>query len=210
MFASALWAVDQLYHAVEANVTRWNFQGGATSLYGTISVQNNIAVANPIFYGLWLFTDATAGDAQVVPCSVSGSDGKNLVAWCTQTNAWQGQSTYQQGRSCNTRIVVVFLNKEVASTIEAVGVSIDLGGLSENHSPEAYLRVLAPKSNGAYAKNGIVFAGQTFDGSTTGLPLGVPSVQTINISPSSPSVSILFSAGESTISVVEVFDGCSA
>ena len=157
-FAAALWTTDFMFELVAAGVDGVNFHGGGTSHYSAIRdvVQpghSQVEVCAP-YYGLLLFAEAVAHDARLLPVK-SGDKKTSVKCWAT--------------RDRDGVVRVVLFNRHTSAsaqvTIEAAGKSADVK------------RLMAPALD---ATHGIRFAGQTFDDSTDGNPLGALQVEKIS------------------------------
>jgi Glycosyl hydrolase family 79 C-terminal beta domain len=117
---------------------------GTGDSWGTVFMPT----VNPLYYGILLFNQATANSARLLPVNTATQG--NIKVWATL-------DTQQVVR-------VVLLNKDTA-----------LGGkariqLSSLRSTGVLTRLRAPKVN---ATSEVTLAGQTFDGTVDGLPLGL-------------------------------------
>ncbi len=161
-FASALWATDVMFNLAQVGVQGVNFHSGSGAAYTpfrfssqTIRTGNNTwgwgpvftVTVNPLYYGTLLFNQATANSSRLLPVSTTAQG--NIRVWAT-LDALQV-------------VRVVLLNKDTT-----------LGGkaliqLSRPRTSGVLTRLRAPSVN---ATNGVTLAGQTFDGTVDGLPLG--------------------------------------
>ena len=108
----------------------------------------------PLFYGLWAFTEAVAGNSSILQAAVRTSN--DLI------KLW---ATGEGGGSNVFRVLAV--HKDYNATANAtVSVAVP-PGLSAQHG--RLLRLLAPSITSHFS---VTWGGQTFDGSATGLPLG--------------------------------------
>ncbi|MBC8122364.1 MAG: hypothetical protein H7Y22_11060, partial [Gemmatimonadaceae bacterium] len=155
VFASALWGADVFFELVNAGVKGVQIQTTSGNVYSPFKFSLSTASGSevytpavyPLYYGQLLFAQATANQAKLLPVSKTASG--NVKIWATRDN--QGV----------TRIVA--LNKDLGASGNA---RIQLSGTY----PAATLTRLSASS--AYAKTGLTLAGQTFDGTTNGKPVG--------------------------------------
>ena len=170
-YASALWTVDTLFHQAQAGVVGWSFTVGglyhsdspyhipvndSAFLFSDCTTPNDSAVVEPMFYGMLLFNRATANYSALVSAGVTTTDPLIKV--------WPVRS------SVTGAISVVILHKNPNAT-EPATISLDLGVNAPYYGATASLVRLHSKG-GLTAEFGIELAGQTFDGSKDGLPVG--------------------------------------
>ena len=157
-FAAALWTTDFMFELVAAGVDGVNFHGGGTSHYSAIRdvVQpghSQIEVCAP-YYGLLLFAEAAAHDARLLPVKI-GDKKTSVKCWAT--------------RDRDGVVRVVLFNRHASASAQ---VNIESAGKSADVK-----RLTAPALD---ATRGIRFAGQTFDDSKDGNPLGALQVEKIS------------------------------
>jgi Glycosyl hydrolase family 79 C-terminal beta domain len=160
-FASALWATDVMFSLAQVGVRGVNFHSATGAAYTPFRFSNqNIrtgntwgwgpvftATVNPLYYGILLFNQATANSARLLPVNTTTQG--NIRVWATL--------------DAQQVVRVVVLNKDSALRGK---VRIQL---SSSRSPGVLTRLRAPSVN---ATDGVTLAGQTFDGTVDGLPLG--------------------------------------
>lgn len=157
-YAAALWTVDVLFELAKAGMDGVHFHGGGMSNYTPIREEEDAKTktakitARAPYYGMMLFSEATANEARMIPTDLPA--GGKLKAWATVDRAGA--------------IRVVLINKDSAAAVDAV---VALPGKA------ARLKRLAAPALGA--AEGITYDGQTWDGSTTGEPMGMPSGETV-------------------------------
>jgi hypothetical protein len=160
-FASSLWGADLLFEmsAVGASGVNFHNSGNAADSVFTFDLQGSggdtvyVPHVQPLYYGMLLFAQATAWQGRPLPLSMTTS--ANLKAWAFL--------------DANGAVRVAVINKD---TIAAGVVTFQLPGRGAG----SLSRLLAP---GLTATNGITCAGQTFDGTTDGLPLGTPFTEAV-------------------------------
>jgi hypothetical protein len=158
VFAAALWAVDALLAHAAIGVTRWNFHGCEEGAYTAIAYADtalDAPVVRPLFYGMFAFTHATRGGAELYGAAVSSSN--PLVrgyAARTPAGAWAATVVHKDvgGGGGSARVSVA-----LPSGVSATGVLVRLQSAA-----------------GPLARTGVTFRGLTWDGTTTGLPSGTP------------------------------------
>ena len=169
-YASALWTVDTLFNMAAVGVTGWSFTVGG--LYHDDSPyhvpvndsawqfydcsDDDRVVVEPMYYAFRLFNLATADYGALLHARVNSSD--PLV------KVWPVRS------SASGTISVIILHKNANATAAAT-VAIALGVHEADYAHTASL-VRLQSSGGLTAQFGITLAGQTYDGSTDGQPVG--------------------------------------
>ena len=124
----------------------------------------------PLYYGMLLFSELVANYSHWVPAHASNLP-SSAVAHATRDH---------HGR-VKVLLVMKDLNATAAATI-SVSVSGATGsrGTADAQAAAYVVRLVAP---GASATSGITLAGQTFDGSTDGAPLGARQVEPLSANP---------------------------
>lgn len=170
VFGSALWAADILFNMAAVGVSHWDFHGGPGGWYAAITYANPSALdapptVHPLFYGIWLFSDAAANASSLTASSIDSTN-PLVVAWATRSSPPTSQvATWK----------VVVLHKDLAATDNAtvtVALPPAFGALA-SVGATASVRFLSA-SGGPYATSGVYFGGQTFDGSPDGSVQGQP------------------------------------
>jgi Glycosyl hydrolase family 79 C-terminal beta domain len=160
-FASALWATDVMFNLAQVGAGGVNFHAGTGAFYtpfrfsvrpvrtGAGDSWGSVftPTVNPLYYGMLLFNQATANSARLLPVNTNTLG--NIKVWATL--------------DAQQVVRVVLLNKDTV-----------LGGkariqLSIPRTSGVLTRLSAPSVS---ASNGVTLAGQTFDGTVDGLPLG--------------------------------------
>jgi len=161
VFGTALWALDTLLAVAEVGVEQWNFHGGpkARDNYTPISfpgLPKSIAPdVRPLFYGMWAATYATA---------------KASAPWAAKVQSSNPLIKAHALRDAAGVTRVVVTHKDLAAS-DPASVTVDPGAAGASAAGGALFRLVVA-GNDATAKTGVSFAGQTFDGSADGLPLG--------------------------------------
>ncbi len=161
-FASALWATDVMFNLAQVGVTGVNFHSGSAASYTPFRFSNQpirtgnntwgwgpvfSATVNPLYYGVLLFNQATANGARLLPVNTATQG--NIKIWATL--------------DAQQVVRVVLINKD---TVVGGKARIQL---SSPRTLGVLTRLRAPSVNDT---NGVTLAGQTFDGTVDGLPLG--------------------------------------
>ncbi|SDT17854.1 Glycosyl hydrolase family 79 C-terminal beta domain-containing protein [Halopseudomonas xinjiangensis] len=177
-FAAALWLADALFEQAYAGVSAVNVQSNLWAAEGGWDPQGLFHVAIPAqqykvsaaraappaedafsteyslrrvlpqYYALLFFAEATARQAELLPVSVASDD--NVKAWATRDR--------QTGR-----ITIALINKDR----QAFGrVRLEMPGYTRGEVKRLTAATIETRDQ-------IRFGGQTFDGSTDGVPLGV-------------------------------------
>jgi hypothetical protein len=150
VMASALWSLDTLFEADQAGASGVNFHMGGW--YGAFAFYHHRLVVHPLYYALWIFAHAMQKHARLIPITrleKVGIQRDHLV------KIWASRD-----RSGIVRVVVI--NKHLR---ESARVNLRLSA-----SRLGYLQVFSAPS--ASSTNGLRFGGMTFDGTTTGQPVG--------------------------------------
>jgi len=158
VFGAALWGIDWMFSWANVNTSGVNFHGPG-SYYGPVfmgSLSNQIPSVRPLYYGLYFFVQATQANSALIPI--------NAVS----TNSFIKTWAVIDKNSLAIRVIVI--HKDMTANSSAT-VSISLSNsIGINYSTNASIvRLLA---SNVLSKTGITLAGQTFDGTTDGNPLG--------------------------------------
>ena len=158
VFGATLWAVDVLFNAAAAGISRWNFHGCPEGAYTAVAypspTTSDVPDVRPLFYGIWLFTQATAHRASTYAPAVTTSNPLIKVhASRDGGGVWR----------------VVLIHKDASAGVGAARVTV---AAPAGAAGAASLLRMAPTSGGASAHNGIYLSGLTFDNSTDGRPVG--------------------------------------
>ena len=159
VFAAALYALDVQLASAAVGVAQWNWHGGPGSAYAPVSFARPPAApgapdVRPLFYGMWAFAAATARGARVAQAAVASSNPLIKV--------WVLQAAPQQW-------TLVAIHKDANATAPASVRVAPPPGLAVAGAGGTLARLAAPSVRARY---GVSFAGQTFDGSADGLPVG--------------------------------------
>jgi hypothetical protein len=161
-FATALWAVDTMFEYVRIGVDGINWEASdgnfCSPFYFDVDQTRrpnvfNLKYVSPLYSGLLFFQAATGNHAHLSPVRVETQF--NIKVWATTDAAGVNR--------------IVVLNKELHRGGAVV--------LSAPGFTSASIRTLTAPS--AEATSGVHFAGQTFDGSRDGGPLGKEREETV-------------------------------
>ena len=153
-YACSLWTIDFLFELAHAGLDGVNFHGGRVSHYTAIKEDVDKASGKAIisasapYYGMLVFSEAVAHEARFVPVQTVGP--------ATRVKFW---ATID--RTGTVRVVVI--NKDLAAPAD---VEVRLPG---KEAGATLKRLEAPALD---ATAGLTYAGQTFDGSPDGNPVG--------------------------------------
>jgi hypothetical protein len=180
-FQAALWAIDFNFTLVHLGADGVNWHTGQYAAFELFQwnytgtncgwAYRNMSV-KPLYYGLLFFSQMTGNNTSLLTPSVSTSN--NVSVWATV-----------DGSGSPAPLHVAIVNKdEAASGVVPITVPSIYG--------HATVRILAATGAGsvtpAYNSTaGLVWAGQTFDGSVNGLPVGTYSAATLTPSSTSGS-----------------------
>jgi hypothetical protein len=154
-FASALWAVDELFQLARIGVSGVNFNTFTDALYEPFGVTDSggrwTAEVRPMYYGMLMFTQAAPAGSRLLALQLH--HGAALRAWAT--------------RAPDGVVHVVLIND---SLTEARSVTVAFAG-SRWQGGAALTRLTAPSVN---ATTGVSLGGQVFaPNTTTGMPTGL-------------------------------------
>lgn len=170
---SALWAVDVLTNMAAIGAMRWNFHGGPGGAYCAICEPSSgdVPDVRPLYYGLWLFSTLIGNSSTLRAVNVTQSSNGAVKVWAAI-----------DGVTGATRVAVLHKDMNAA---QPANVTISLpAGAGSHCGGVASLRRLVTAGAGsapgnASATYGLSFGGQTFDGSTDGLPVGPASSESV-------------------------------
>lgn len=161
-FTAALWGVDTMFDFVNAGVDGVNWHTSQGSSYNAFNInittksgKNTYTLnqVNPLYYGLLMFAQATANNAQMLP--VTTLTNANLSTWATL--------------DASGVVHLVLINKDQTAT-GTLQFSVP------GYSNATALPLTAPSYT---STNGVQYAGQTFDGSTNGQLQGTQVTQSL-------------------------------
>jgi len=150
-FGASLWTLDVLFEMARVGLDGIHFHGGGLASYTPIredldkTTKKAIISARAPYYGMWLFAEAAANEAKLLPVEVQGN--ARTKVWATLDN---------EG---TTRLVLI--NKDTASS-RSFALQVQ--------ATSAAVKRLSAES--LAATEGIEFNGQTFSGSVDGNPIG--------------------------------------
>lgn len=154
-FVAALWAIDAMFRFAEEGVDGVNFHTGNGDNYAVFAFHKTghgrsesiVPEVKPLYYALLFFAEATAHHSHLLPVNVRTDNNVRIYAMEDQ----------------NGVVRLAILNKETQT-----GGRVEIR-LSRKMGRASFIRLRAPEYAAA---NGITLAGQTFDGSTNGRPVG--------------------------------------
>lgn len=174
---TALWAVDMMASIAAAGARRINFHGGPWDYYDALRYPNTSLTAPPevmpLFYGNWLWADAIANASVLLGVDVSATTNPAVKVWASLSTSGASPPVLK----------LVLLHKDLNATTPAtVTLAVPPALLPPGAPPPAasLRRLTCP---GPYAHTGLVFGGQTFDGSPDGTPQGAPTSEPVAANP---------------------------
>ena len=165
VLASALWVVDYLAEMSKVGVWVANFHGGPHGAYKPVGIApGGGVVAAPLLYGLWLFSEAVAGEGVRWLHTTEKRHGAPLLGGNSAVHAALGRD-----RATNrTTLRLLLCAKETDEKIKHLPVSVSLQldakllTTDDNATFAADMRVLH-SPNGMLATTNITYAGQSID-----------------------------------------------
>ncbi|NLH50328.1 MAG: hypothetical protein GX444_17240 [Myxococcales bacterium] len=152
-YVAALWSADVAFRLAAAGLDGLNFHTPGT-YYGVFNYDETGAlVVMPLYYGMRLFSLATAANGRLLPAVSSLS--KRVRVWATLGD--------------DGAVRVLLLNEELT------GDSLVKVRVKGRPAAAKLIRLRAPAID---AQTGLTLGGQTWDGSSDGLPLGDPEYET--------------------------------
>ena len=158
-FASALWMLDLNFTLAHAGLAGINYHGGGRGHYSAIQDDTDdkkpvptFIRAMPTYYALLVFQEMIANDAQLLPVIADASP--NLKLWAVRDSAGH--------------VRVLAINKDLTKFIDLT--------LQTGHEGRATLKRLTAPA--IAVSEGLRYAGQTFDDSKDGKPVGELKLET--------------------------------
>lgn len=152
-FAAALWILDFQLSLAQAGLAGINFHGGGKGHYSAIQDDTDDKKpvptwirAMPTYYGLLVFQETTAHGARLIPVKSDAS--KSVKLWATQ--------------DAKGTVRVLAINKDLGTPAD-VSIQLDKPGVA------TLKRLEAPA---IAVSEGVRWAGQTFDDTPDGKPVG--------------------------------------
>ena len=182
--ASALWAVDWLFELARVGVVGANLHGGSSagSLYTPVAFdESGRPLVMPVYYGMRLFAEATRSSdprgAELVekgPSKVAcdGTGDPNAP----EVKLWAVRRVAESSGSLVTVVAVHKGLQGAATTCAVAGAGLRVGAAGALR-----LEMADPAARGAAAR--LTWAGQTWDGSADGRPIGKRRVEPLAPSP---------------------------
>jgi hypothetical protein len=157
VMGTALWAVDYMFSLTTINATMVNFHGGPNGLYPAVAFNSTDPGTppdvRPLYYAMRVFAEATANGGRVLETDYVSSN-QQIRVWAVEAGS-------------STTFVVV--HKDPDATAAA---AVTLQRKDGSGAGTASVATLGAGSSGEFAKYGLHWAGQTFDGSVDGKPVG--------------------------------------
>jgi hypothetical protein len=167
-FASALWLADSLFELDSVGVAGMNLHTGSASTsvpdqsYNAFYVNGSQVTVRPSYYGMLLFARAIQSSASLLTNTIQQDSTQNVKVWATLDSKRVAR--------------VLVLEKDLTTGTQIV--DIDLGSTATSAGRTYALT----DAQGVTATTGVSLAGQTYDGTTTGLPVGALTTSSITSS----------------------------
>ena len=169
VFASALWAIDDLYNMAAAGLRGFNFHGGGTSTqsYSALVYVNdstNQPLVQPLFYGISMFVMGTRNYPREVSTTIAQSTNPLIKVHAT----WDG-----------SRMAVMVIHKD-SSKNESATVVLAFPAPAGFAFPVAQVRRLEAGGLGVREEHNLTLAGRTWWGTVAGEMLGAEVVEKVS------------------------------
>ena len=174
VFAASLWGAHAMFELASIGGSGLNFH--STGRYSPFVFRNRVPVVQGLYYGMLLFSRATAQGGRLVPVVVNST--ARVRSWATLG-------------SDNT-VRVALLNEDLAA---GGRITVTLTG---RHRAGQLLRLTAPALN---ASTGIRFGGATFDGTTDGNPTSAITAESVAVNAAGTTYSFILPATSGAVLV---------
>jgi hypothetical protein len=162
-FGSCLWAVDEMMNDIEAGVYTWQFHNNVIEDFKLSSytafiyqdLNSDVPTVMPLYYAMRFVTEATRNFAEMISVEQK------------TTNPLIKLFAFRQRRNAGSEVSVVILHKDYNATAPAA-VSI---AIAHQQTPSAG-RYIVLKANSIFSNFGLTYAGQTYDNTQDGMPMG--------------------------------------
>ena len=163
-FGACLWAIHEMMNDIAVGVHTWQFHNNviedfALSSYTAFIYQrlnSDVPTVMPLYYAMRFVTEATRNFAEMVAVEANS------------TNAVVKVFAFRQVRGERSEVRVVVLHKGYNDTTPA---SITVA-LSNSQQPQPAAHYIVLRADSIYSNFGLTYAGQTYDGTKDGLPIG--------------------------------------
>ena len=163
-FGACLWAIHEMMNDISVGVYTWQLHNNVIEDFKLASytafiyqhLQSDTPTVMPLYYAMRFVTEATRNFAVMAAVEVKSSNPLIKVF------------AFREVRGSSSEVRVVILHKDYNATTPAT-LSVSLP-TSHSQSPAAHYIVL--KASSIFDNFGITYAGQTYDGTTDGLPMG--------------------------------------
>jgi hypothetical protein len=157
VYVSSLWTLDVLFEYAWRNVKRATLSGAPTTLYAPFGISK----VNPTYYGMLMMNRVLRGNGRVFKVALDNS-------WAL--NSSDVIKTWGIKKDDNTEITFIAIHKDPLQGSVSIDVNIPtLSGLS-CAKPTGFVTRMSGVS--LDSQTGINIAGQTFDNSRDGNPVG--------------------------------------
>jgi hypothetical protein len=158
VYVSALWTLDVLFEYAWRNVKRATLSGSPTTLYAPFHQVNGVFTVNPTYYGMLMMNRILRGsNAQVFKVALDNS-------WAT----FSSDVIKTWGVKRDNEMTFVAIHKDPLQG--SVSISVKAPTLSGCNNQTGFVTRMTGSS--LDSQTGVTLAGQTFDNSGDGRPLG--------------------------------------
>eukprot|EP00466_Bigelowiella_natans_P018520 jgi/Bigna1/80999/fgenesh1_pg.76_\ len=198
---AALWSLDYSAEMSKIGVRGINFHGGPTGSYAPVTCcsLDGAAEAQPLFYGMWMFSELVMGSTYWLETDTSPKDldsdmqyAFHAVVAHSQSHRVDNAFSTSSSKNSDSEVRVLIINKgfpanAAANLNTSIAVSTDVfyntveeqqagGSFSSLTEPKFEACYVALKSNNpqpsVYDRFGLQYGGQTMDSSISGAPSG--------------------------------------
>eukprot|EP01102_Stenamoeba_stenopodia_P007627 TRINITY_DN2143_c0_g1_i2.p1 TRINITY_DN2143_c0_g1~~TRINITY_DN2143_c0_g1_i2.p1 ORF type:complete len:300 (-),score=40.39 TRINITY_DN2143_c0_g1_i2:283-1182(-) len=165
VFGAALWALDYMFNLANVSADGVNFHNSGQAYYNAISYNSSssdVPSVHPLYYAIYAMAKTIGTGAKLVPYNITQSTNEMIKIWSVVNDD-------------NQTIHVVVIHKDMNATQPA---TITLSLANDYQSTAQLTRLTAPSVTSEYGLN---FAGQTFDGSQDGYPVGEETYTTVTM-----------------------------
>jgi hypothetical protein len=158
-FASSLWVPHFLAELSKGGVERVNIHGGPLEIYAPIRFKEGTLLVEPLYYGMLAFAELTANHSRWLAHTQSAA-APEFVAHATV--------------NVNGDVKVLLIAKDLADAEtgpRSVSVCLDATEPNQIGNVAKVFSLTAPSVNST-GINKVIYAGQTFQGSHDGRPIG--------------------------------------
>ena len=164
-FGACLWAVDEMMNDISVGVYTWQFHNNVIEDFTLSSytafiyqrLDSDVPTVMPLYYAMRFVTEATRNFAVMVRREQK------------TTNPLIKTFAFREGRGERAELRLVILHKDYNATTPA-SVTVSLANQQQPQSAAGHYIVLTASS--IVSNFGLTYAGQTYDNSKDGMPIG--------------------------------------